>query len=85
MSEIKQEKEIKTTVVSYEEFTDIDFSFPANFYILTAMGDYLFLHTSDRKKAQDYVDEHYSKLYKVKSSKLEKGSGNYTVRGTQSR
>jgi len=86
MSVEKKPKEIKVTVVSYEEFTDYEFQPPSSFLIMDSMQNYIFYHTRSRAAAQQKVDEEFGKgRYKVIASKLEKGSGEYTVRGTQSR
>lgn len=85
-------KEIKITVVSFEEFTDIEFTPPSIFYYKNALGDLVFIHTSKRQVAQDYVDEvtGVKGKYKVIASKLQKEkskqeNGEVSVRGTQSR
>lgn len=63
--------QIRTTVVSYKDFTSMDFVPPATYFIQNALGDYVFMHTWDRAKAQDFVDEEYGKgKYKVKASKM---------------
>lgn len=82
----KKPKEIKVTVVSHEEFTDYEFQPPSSFFIMDSLQNYNFYHTRSRAAAQDKVDEDYGKgRYKVIASKLEKGSGEYTCRGTQTR
>ena len=84
-------KKIQTVEVSYEEFSEWDFMPPGSFYIRNAMGDYTFLKTSDRKAAQDAVNEIYGKgRYTVVAAKVEKTktrseNGEYTVRGTSTR
>jgi len=78
--------DLKITVVSYEEFSDYEFQPPSSFFIMDSMQNYIFYHTRSRVAAQQKVDEEFGKgRYKVIASKLEKGSGEYTVRGTQSR
>lgn len=57
----------KTTVVSFDEFSCLDYVHPTKFFIKDASGDYVFIHKQKRNKAQEYVDEMY-------------GSGKYTVR-----
>ena len=82
----KKPKEIKVSVVTHEEFTDYEFQPPSSFFIMDSMQNYIFYHTRSRAAAQQKVDEEFGKgRYKVIASKLEKGSGEYTVRGTQSR
>lgn len=64
----------KITVVSFEQFSNYEFIPPATFYIQSAMGDYIFIHTSSRAIAQEWVNEEYGKgRYTVKASKLQKG------------
>lgn len=78
--------ELKTTVVSFEQFSGYDFIPPATFFIKNAMGEFVFIHTRDRAKAQAWVDENYGKgRYTVNASKLQKGSGDVTVRGVATR
>lgn len=91
------EKVIKTVVVKFEKFSEWDFIPPGSFYIRPASGDYLFLKTSDRKAAQEFVNKEYgdgkyavipTKDQKTKS-RLESGglscTGTATRRGQQKR
>lgn len=81
----------KVTKVSFTEFTDIDFIPPATFFIQNAMGEYIFIHTSKRQLAQEWVDENYGKgRYTVKASKLQATkskleSGGLSCTGTATR
>lgn len=90
-------KIIKTVDVEFDTFSEWDFVPPGSFYIRPASGDYLFLKTSDRKAAQDFVNETYgsgkyavipAKIQKTKS-RLESGglscTGTATRRGQQKR
>lgn len=62
------------TEVSYEEFSAWDFNPPATWFIKNALGTYVFIHTSSRAKAQEWVDEEYGKgRYTVNASKIQKG------------
>jgi hypothetical protein len=91
------EKVIKTVVVKFEKFSEWDFIPPGSFYIRPASGDYLFLKTSDRKAAQEMINETYGKgKYSViptkdqkTKSRLESGGlscyGTATRRGQQKR
>lgn len=95
MSEGKRQdtktKEINTTTVTYEEFSDIDFIPVANFFFKNALGEFVFLHTGDRAKAQQWINEYYGTgRYTVVASKITKGkvkneSGEYTVKGVSTR
>ena len=61
---------MKTTEISFEQFTAIDYQDVAVYYIRLASGDYLYLHTKSRKDAQAFVDELYGKgHYKLRVSK----------------
>jgi len=71
----------KTTVLSFEEFTDDEFKKPSNFYIMDAMQNYVFFHTRDRLVAQEWCDKIYDGVYTVNASKMGKNSGTNTVRG----
>jgi len=87
----EKKKVVKTEDVSYEQFSQWDFMPPGSFYIRTAMGDYLFLKTSDRKAAQDKVNELYGKgKYTVVAAKMETTksrleNGGYSCTGTSTR
>jgi hypothetical protein len=84
-------KEVKVTVVSFEQFSDYEFNPPATFYIMDCLQNYHFVHTSDRKVAQDWVDETFGKgRYTVKASKIQKTkfkseSGTYSAVGVATR
>lgn len=88
---MSDKKPVKTVDVKYDQFTTWDFIPPGSFYIRTALGDYLFVKTANRKVAQDYIDETYGKgKYAVVASKLEKGKsrlegGGYSCTGTSTR
>lgn len=84
--------EVKTTVVSYEEFTDISFTDPATFYFKDALGNRHYIHTSKREVAQQVADEFtgVKNKYKVIASKDQKNkskqeNGEVSVRGTHCR
>ena len=73
----------KTTIITFEEFTDDDFKKPSNFWVKDAMGDYCFFHCRERSAAQDICNERYGVgRYTVNASKMQKNSGTNTVRGT---
>lgn len=82
---------LKTTVVDFNQFTALDFIPPATFFIQNAMGEYIFVHTSKRQLAQEWVDENYGKgRYTVKASKLQATkskleSGGFSCTGTATR
>lgn len=84
-------KELKITVVDYTTFTDYEFNPPATFYVMDCLQNYHFIHTSDRKIAQDWCDDYFGKSkYTVKASKEQKTkskseSGELSVRGSNTR
>jgi hypothetical protein len=85
------EKEIKKTMVTYEQYTDYEFIDPATFYVVDAMQNYVYYHTSKRDVAQAAADSDYGKgRYTVKASKLQKvrsklESGGLSCTGTATR
>ena len=69
MTDVKK-KEIAVVVVSFSEYTSYDFIEPWRFFSMSAMQDYYFYKTSDRKLAQDKCDEIFGAgRYTVKTSK----------------
>lgn len=87
----KDISKIKTTVVSYAEFSEYDFIPPANFYIMDSMQNYFFVHTSKREDAQAVVNEKYgANRYTVVAAKIQKGKskredGGYSAYGSNTR
>lgn len=64
----------KITVVDYAEFTHLDHVPPATWFIKDASGLFIYIHTSKRDKAQQFVDEEYGVgRYTVNASKIQKG------------
>lgn len=84
-------KELKITTVDYNTFTDYEFIPPATFFVMDSLQNYHFIHTSDRKVAQDWCDDYFGKSkYTVKASKEQKTkikneAGIYTCTGTSTR
>ena len=78
-------KEMKTTILSYDEYSQM-IDPPSTFFIRDAVGQYVFIHTSSRVKAQACGKGKYtviaSRLQKTKS-KLE--SGGLSCTGTATR
>lgn len=86
-----KDKDVKVTVITYNEFTDINFHPPSNWFFKDALGNFNFVHTSKREVVQKYIDENYG-LNKYKpvpvkdtktKSKLE--SGGLSVYATATR
>lgn len=80
---------IRTTTLTHEAFTEYEFEAPATFYFKNAMGEYIFLHTSRREVAQEWIDREVGKgRYSVVASKLQKSkpkAGGLSCRGTATR
>lgn len=91
MSAVKKVKPLVAVSVDFETFSDPDFIPPGSFYIRNAIGDYIFLKTSNRQIAQKYIDDAYGKgKYTAVPAKSEKPtsrleSGGYSVTGTSTR
>jgi hypothetical protein len=90
MSEPKK-RELKVSIVSYEEFSAYDYIPVAAYYFKNASGDFVCLHSSDRLECQSWTDENYSKnKYSVIPSKNSKPkskleSGGLSCSGTSTR
>lgn len=82
-------KEVKITVVTYEQYTDYEFVDPATFYVMTGLQEYYYFHTSSRSVAQQKANELFGEnKYTVKASKIQKTksrqeNGGVSVRGKQ--
>lgn len=64
---------IKTTTVTFEEFTDMEFSHPASWWVRSCLGDYTYFHCRNREDAQKICDDMFSKgHYKVNAAKMSK-------------
>ena len=59
-------KTLKTTKVSYEDYTSLDFQPPANYCIRVADGDYVYIHCRERAAAEQYVKDEYNGKYTVR-------------------
>lgn len=69
-----KQKEIRTTEITYDEFTSPEFKSPSRYYIKSVFN-YVFIHVRTREQAQEYVDNEYGKsFYIVRSFGLEKGN-----------
>ena len=80
--------DVKVTILEFDVVSAFGFEAPATFFIVNALGQYVFIHTRDRAKAQAYVDGEYGKgKYTVKTEKmaLKSGSGDVTARGHNTR
>ncbi|MNQ26038.1 hypothetical protein D3C85_392630 [compost metagenome] len=83
---------VKTTVVSYEEYTDIDFKDPATFFFKDCFNNRIYIHTRSRQVAQQYSDDYtgVKNKYAVIASKDQKTkssleSGGLSCTGTATR
>lgn len=87
----KKAKDIEVVIVSFTDYTSYDFVEPGSFFSMSAMQDYYFYKTSDRKLAQDKCDEIFgANRYVVKTSKniatkSKREDGGVSASGTNSR
>ena len=69
---------MKTTLVTYEQFSQLEFNHPANYYVRLATGEYLYVHSRSRDKCQEFIDNEYGVgHYTVKASKLTQSKPKY--------
>lgn len=68
---------MRTTLVTFEQFSDLGFKDPSTYYIRLATGDYLYLHSNDRKKVVEYIEQEYGKQYAIRTSKMIKSKPHY--------
>lgn len=85
-------KDVKTTIISFEEFSAYDYIPHAAFYFKDALGNIIMIHSSKRDVCQAWVDENYPPKgkYKVIAAKISKTkskleSGGLSCRGTATR
>lgn len=83
-------KEIKTSIITYEQFSEWNFIPVALFYVRMATGDFLYIHTSNRQEAQKVVDNELGVgRYTVNASRLEskppRTESGFTATGTNYR
>jgi len=55
------------------------------FYVVDALGSYVFLHTRNRQKAQEYVDKEYSGRYSVRTWVQDAENGSLSCKATDTR
>ena len=66
-------KDIRVSVVTFEEYSDYEYIDPATFFVVDAMQNYVYFHTAKRQLAQEKCDSMYGKgKYIVKASKMQK-------------
>jgi hypothetical protein len=78
-------KSVKTTVVSFAETQDLDFTHPSKWYINNALSEVVYIHVRDRASAIQYVKEEYGGKYTVKCSGIQKNKGSLTCTGSETR
>lgn len=75
-------KEVRFSVVPYEQYSEEDFNEPTKYFCVGATGDRYYFHTRDRAKAQAQCDEDFGKgKYKIRTGGIEK-SDTITCRGS---
>lgn len=84
-------REIEVVIVSYQDYIEYTFVEPGSFFSMSAMQEYYFYKTSDRKAAQDKCDELFGAgRYIVKTSKniatkSKREDGGVSASGTNTR
>lgn len=67
-------KKLKVTLVDYDEFSRLDHTPAATWYVKDATGIFIYIHTSKRHVAQAWIDHEYGAgRYTVNASKIQKG------------
>lgn len=90
MSE-KKVKEIKVSTITYEQYVDYEYVDVANYFIVSALQEYVYFHTNDRMLAQEKCNSMFGVgKYTVKASRITKTkskseSGGLSATGTASR
>lgn len=75
-------KEPKTTIIQFEQKHEEDFKDPSKWFIMNALGEYVYFHKRSREDAQKVCDEEYGKgRYKVIASSNDKSGGSISCRG----
>lgn len=87
----KKPKETKVSYVYYEDYIQYDYVDVATWFIVNALQQYVYFHTSDRATAQQACNDLYGiGFYTVKTSKIQKTKssredGGYSAYGNNSR
>lgn len=81
------DKELEVVVVpSYVDLDDDSFNPISNFYIINSLGDYYFIKTRSRTKAEQWITDNYGKgFFKLRTMKIERTDKPLSVRGTATR
>jgi hypothetical protein len=66
MTKAKKEKVIETVVLTYQEYTFPEVSFPSKFCFRDANGDFIFIKTSKRSIAEQYIKDNYDGRYSLR-------------------
>lgn len=88
---VDKKKEIKVSVITYEQYIDYEYVDVANYFIVSALQEYVYFHTNDRTLAQQKCNEMFGVgKYSVKASRITKTkskseSGGLSATGTSCR
>lgn len=74
-------KEMKITLVSYQDSLEEYFKPPSKWFFVCATGDHIYLHTKLRSDAVAYVKEDWQGKYQVRCAKADKSSGTESAVG----
>lgn len=59
-------KEVNVVVASFDEVNDPEFVFPSKYSFRNANGDYVFIKTTKKSIAEQYVKDKYDGQYSVR-------------------
>lgn len=74
---MSEPKPVDTIILTHEQYMEAkeEKEVLPRFYFRNALGDYVFVKTRDRAKAQQYINEEYGGLYSLKTYTQESGGG----------
>lgn len=75
-------KEIKITVIEFNEYSLENYKGPTKYYFVNAMCQRVYIHTRDRKVAQEWLTDNYGKKYVLRTETLDEPKGNITCKAT---
>ena len=68
---------MKTTLVTFEQFSDLGFKDPTTYYIRLATGDYLYIPLTTVKKVVGMLRKNMGSKYAIRTSKMIKSKPHY--------
>lgn len=59
-------KEVSVVIASFDEVNDPEYIYPSKFSFRAGNGDYIFIKTTKKSIAEQYVQEHYEGKYSIR-------------------